>query len=339
MSGKNENNKIQIRFIEQLKNTVPANISLADAMADLLELSTDSAYRRIRGETSLSIDETLKLCNHFKIPFDSLQAQQNTNVSFVYDSFGKDNSDLDPYLNNMLQSLQYIVASKEKHVYFAAEDVPIFHHFEFENLSSFKFFYWKKSILNDVTLEGVKYEKKRISKDTLKIARKIIDLYVQVPSTEVWTEDTIVSTLKQVLFYWEAGLFMNKKDAVLICDEMHEMMNHLQKQAEFSTKFNYDKKQPANHSNNFNLFSSEVMIGNNTVLAEADNFRLTILSFNTIKTLNTTNAVFYDLNDRWMKNLIRKSIPISGVSEKQRYQFFKKVHETIDKIKTKISQS
>lgn len=339
MSTKNGNNtKIQLRFIEQLKNTVPTNMSLADEMADLLEISNDSAYRRIRGETSLSIDETIKLCNHFKIPFDSLIAGQSNHVSFIYDSFGDSNTDLDSYLTTMYQNLLNINTFKDKHVFFAAEDVPVFHHFEFEHLSAFKFFYWKKSILNDPKLEGVKYEKKLINKETLKLAKKIIELYVKIPSTEIWTEDTIISTVKQIIFYWDAGLFTSKKDALLVCDEMHEMLNHIQKQAELSSKFLFSQKNPE-HKNNFNLYASEVMIGNNTVLVEADHFRMTVLSFNTIKTLTSTNNGFNKINDVWMKNLIKKSILISGVSEKQRYQFFRKGHETIDKVKSTITNS
>ncbi|HET6225931.1 MAG TPA: helix-turn-helix domain-containing protein [Bacteroidia bacterium] len=61
----------QIAFIQLIKNSLPSNISLVDELSDLLKISSDSAYRRIRGESALSIEEITVLCKHFKLSFDS----------------------------------------------------------------------------------------------------------------------------------------------------------------------------------------------------------------------------------------------------------------------------
>ena len=52
----------QLVLMQRLKEALPPNISLVDALADLLEVSNDSAYRRIRGETALSIEEIAAIC-------------------------------------------------------------------------------------------------------------------------------------------------------------------------------------------------------------------------------------------------------------------------------------
>jgi hypothetical protein len=41
----------QLQFFKHIKSILPAHLSLVDAVADVLEVSNDSAYRRIRGET------------------------------------------------------------------------------------------------------------------------------------------------------------------------------------------------------------------------------------------------------------------------------------------------
>ena len=53
--------EIQTAFFEQIKNSLPSNLSLVDVIADELEISNDSAYRRIRGEKMLSFEELQKL--------------------------------------------------------------------------------------------------------------------------------------------------------------------------------------------------------------------------------------------------------------------------------------
>ena len=46
----------QTILMERIKDALPSNMSLVDELADLLQVSNDSAYRRMRGETALSIE-------------------------------------------------------------------------------------------------------------------------------------------------------------------------------------------------------------------------------------------------------------------------------------------
>ena len=48
---------IQEDFFRQIKQKLPSHLSMADEIATLLNISQDSAYRRIRGEKPLTIDE------------------------------------------------------------------------------------------------------------------------------------------------------------------------------------------------------------------------------------------------------------------------------------------
>ena len=54
------------------------------------------------------------------------------------------------------------------------------------------------------------------------------------------------------------------------------------------------------------------------------------ITFNTLNSLTTTNRQFCEEIEHWMKNLIKKSTLISGISEKQRFQFFNKIYKSID---------
>ena len=58
---------VQNAFFERVRQKLNANLSLVNEIADVLEMSNDSAYRRLRGETALSLNEAFILANHFQI--------------------------------------------------------------------------------------------------------------------------------------------------------------------------------------------------------------------------------------------------------------------------------
>jgi DNA-binding XRE family transcriptional regulator len=51
----------QILFLEKIQDVLSPNTTLAAELCEKLNCSADSAYRRIRGETLLSIDELITL--------------------------------------------------------------------------------------------------------------------------------------------------------------------------------------------------------------------------------------------------------------------------------------
>jgi transcriptional regulator with XRE-family HTH domain len=326
---------LQVAFFEKLKKTISKNISLADELAEVLGVSLDSAYRRLRGDSALSYDETMTICTKFNISPSIMENKETGFVNFTYKSLGVERVKLSGYLESIKKEFLQLHEFSNIHFYFAAEDVPLFHHLDFEYLTPFKYFYWRKSILNDTTLDGKKFDKKLISPEVINLSKEISRIYQNIESTEVWTEETISSTLSQITYYWDSGLFATKKDALSVCDDVEEMMEHLQLQAEMGTKFPR-KNPPTEGAKNFHLYSCEVQIGNNSMLVQADQLKISLLGFNTFNSLQTFNLNYCLENERWIQNLVKKSILISSVSEKQRFQFFRKVKQMIEEVRKKI---
>jgi len=333
---KKENNKAQLDFINRIKDMIPPNLTLVDELAELLGMSNDSAYRRIRGETALSLEEITLICSKHKISFDSFSNNAQTgSVTFNYRPLENNELNFESYLGNILNDLKKFQAFENKQIIFAAEDIPIFHYFSYPELTAFKMFYWNKSILGVPSLEGKKFEAAYVSKKNIEMARSILEEYISIPSVEIWTEDTVNSTIKQIELYWESGLFKSKEDAIMIFEELEKMLNKIKRQAELSSKF-IDEEKWAQNENNYTLYSSEIMIGNNSILVTMGNIKATYLSHHTFNTMITTNNGFCAETESWLKNLIRKSVQISGVSEKQRYQFFRKIEDAMQRLKAKI---
>ncbi len=329
-------NPIQVKFFERLKLSVPQNVSIANDIADLLEISADGAYRRMRGESVLSMDELVKVCRHYKIPPDMLANPDDTVATFVFRKMINDEEGFDEYINNILNDLKKINASNPKQIIYAASDLPIFHQFSFPYYAAFKVFFWQRAILNIVSTEKKKFSIADITPAMSASCKKIAETYMQIPSIEIWHEDTVVSNLKLIEYAWDSGLFKAKEDALKVCEQVSELLQLVEKQAEKSSKFLQEGKWAENEGN-FTMYYSDMLLTNNHIFVTAGTAKMIYLSHNTFNTMATTNHTFCNETENWLKNLVRKSVMISGVAEKQRHTFFKRSQEKVAALISRIS--
>ncbi len=321
----------QKSFLEKIRYLLPSNMSYVDALAEVLQLSTDSIYRRIRGETSMTIDELATVCRHFRLSFDSLIDCDSGAVTFNHSRVAPDiTSFKNDYLRSILEELILLSKADNTNIIYIADDIPIFHLFAFPELASFKMYYWMKSVLNVPEYQNQKYSFENSDSEIVEIGKKMMEVYASVPSIEIWTEFTVNSLRKQIEYYSEAGFFENSSDAMLICDQASELIRYISSLADRSTK------QSGGSSKNFTMYYSEIEIGNNCIFVNVNNMSRVYLTYNTFNKISTANQKFCDETRTWINYLISKSNLISGVSEKQRLQFVNKMLEQFEDTRKKI---
>lgn len=325
---------VQIRFFKKIKDMLSPRISLVNEVSDLLGISNDSAYRRIRGETVLTMEELLALLKHYKLSLDGLDSADD-NVSFTYKLIDNTDITFEKYLSAILEDMRRIERVAQKEIIYAAKDIPLFHHFRFPELAAFKIFFWMKSILNCPAYESEVFDILSLKSEEMDLGREILKAYTAIPATEIWTEETLNSTLRQVEYFWDSGFFKARKDALLVCDQLHEMLQHIKKQAELGYKYLLHP-EASQEEGNFRLYLSDVMIGNNNILVKLGETQVTYLTHNTLNYLITIDQGFCKETDGWIKNLMRKSTLLSGASEKQRNQFFRKAQDNIRALQGRI---
>lgn len=315
---------IQNVFIQKLKENLPPNLGLAEELAEILDISTDSAYRRIRGETDLSIDEVFKITKKYNISVDSVFANLGDTVTFTYTKLTDNGDNFDKYLNRIHGHVKAIGAFSEKKITYIAEEIPLFYSFFSEKLTQFKLFYWQRSVLSVPDYQGKKFEFGIIPEHQVKLAMSAFEEYKNIPSVEVWTQETIHTVLKQVEFYVDSGVFKKKEDALEIVEEIRSMAQYLEKCAETG------RKEISSTKENLLLYDSEVVLGTNCIYINTGPAKYAYITFNTLNSLTTNNHEFCEETEHWVKNIIKKSTLISGVAEKQRFQFFSKMYKNID---------
>jgi hypothetical protein len=331
-----ENNTVQQRLLGMLQDLTPDKYSLVYELSELLGVSTDSIYRRMRGETLLDINEIQNICLHYNLSFDSICGSERTElVSFRYQPV-IELSDFRKWLGTIENNLKSLQNKKDAHIIYAAIDIPVFHNFRFPLVSFFKTLYWLKSITNHPDYQHIKFSRDNISNEFITAGKALHELYSTIPSTEIWTDLITYSLLRQIDYYWDSGEFATKDDALALCDEVEKELEYLQHAADSGSKIPDQKKLPGD-SVNFRLYDCDIEIANNCILVINGDQKSVYLSTQTFNIILTSNTLFADETHRWLNTLIKKSTLISEVGGKQRSLFFREALEKISQLKHKIT--
>jgi hypothetical protein len=332
-----DNNGVQQLFFQHIKNSLPPHLSLVESIADVLNISNDSAYRRIRGEKQITFEEIQKLSAHFKISLDQFLHLKSD--SFLFSGALPDNTEdyFGIWLDDVLQKLTYIKGFDEKCFYFNTKDLPIFGFFQIPELANFKFFLWMRTFLRYENLKSRKFSLKRPFEEFVEKGKKIIRAYNQIPTVEIWSLDCLNATIRQIEFYKESNVFESDEDVVIIYDKLEELINHYEQQAEVGKKFTIG--EPANSSVvDYSIFLNELSIGDNTVIAELNKTKVSFINHSVISIISTRDERFCNKVYDSMRNLINKSTQISTIGEKTRSHFFMKLRDRINQRKKAITK-
>lgn len=331
------NGSIQTSFLEQIRQALPHSVSFADELAEVLNLSRDSAYRRMRGETVLSLDEIKTLCDHYKVSLDELLSPAAERVSFQLRTLNLESFSLEKWMRSILANLETMnnFNAPDKEVVYDAKDLPIFYNFQFPRLAAFKLYFWGRFFSQEKKFSSGNYNRDIVGNELTSLGEKVWECYSKIPSTEIIRPEMLTVTLHQIEYLHECELFDDKEEARQLCDDCSQLITRLKDQAQLGLK----KVTPdANVAGvRFNLYHNDLLHGDNTILFKMGDKRVSFVTSNTFNIMTTTQPSFCKLTEDHMNNLIRKSIQISATGEKERSKFFNKVEEGVRLVREAVS--
>jgi transcriptional regulator with XRE-family HTH domain len=310
---------IQSVFLEQIRQILPKNLSFPDELAEVLNVSRDSVYRRIRGETILSLEEVKKLCTHYKISLDGLLAPSSEIISFRKRRIDPENFTLEKWLNSILADLERIEPFEDKEVIYSAKDIPPPYYFKFPGLTQFKLFFWLKSYQRHPKFDVMRYDPGMVSQQLIEISKKIWNKYSVIPTSEIWSDETFNVTVRQVQFYYENG-FISLAEARSLIDEYLAMVQEIR---------NYAAQGAKSDRGVFKLYYNEFLLTDTTYLFKIGDQRIASITYNTLNLLTTTQESFCRETEDFLNNVINKSTLISTVGERERNKFFNQMEKRI----------
>ena len=305
----------QIRLFEIIKAKIPDHYRLADVVEELLSVSADAAYRRIRGEKPLTFPELVKLCRHFNLSADQVMNQTPEHGAlFRHATLDvTDQNGYMQYMQGLLNILTQMEAAPDKELLFTALDIPFYHFLKYPELTFFKLYCWD-DVVSRTRITYEDFVKKTDRKSLEKLYEQITAVYSLIPAKELWTDQTINTIISQFDYYFETGAFAKKETALNLLEQLSQLMESIQKDAEKGYKG--DKRTP------FALYLSSVDLANNFMVARIGDRLSCSIKMYIINSITTENPTVCAEAEKWIRDLISKSILISGSSGRERFRFF-----------------
>ena len=122
---------IQMQLFQKIRDQIPGHVSLVEEIAELLEISNDSAYRRIRGEKALSLHEVKKLCQRFNFSIDDLAGSSIETVTFRINLLNEQKYSFQEWFGTLLSYTLNTRKSGQAEVIFILNELNIFHMLQF----------------------------------------------------------------------------------------------------------------------------------------------------------------------------------------------------------------
>lgn len=325
----------QEKLVAILKQSIADNVSLAAELSDLLNISMDSVYRRLRCQSTFSFDEVGLIAGRFGISLDGLFRKEDNQVNFNFNPMYGQPFNFSKYLEWYASYLSDLARIPETNVIYAAEDIPVIRHFKYPHLSAFKAYYWSKAVLNIEVFHSKQFDFSEVSQKLIDNNLKTAEAYSKLNVTEIWSEETITSTLRQIRFYFDCHFFDTHETALIVLKDLRKMLEHMEVECQENESEN--RQRPGD----FRLYVSDLMIGNNCVYIEPGKQgapERVFIGHNTFNTISTSDSKFLTETRHWISNLIRKSILLTGSAEKLRVVFFKKMYDKISNLENYIRQ-
>jgi hypothetical protein len=312
--------KYQELFLKALRAKIPKSVSIIDEIAAVLEISYDASHRRISEKSKFSIDETIKLADHFNISLDNLFSKKEKVIvekTIEIETL----KDMLQYFRTSAEQIEILTRNPKTTLFYSAKDIPLFYFMDGTIISKFKAFVWL-NLLN-TNQKKVSFESFVIEESFAEYMQKIKNVYENTVVNEVWNDTTINSSLQQILYFHEAGL-LSLKNANALCKDLKRIINLIQEKCNAP-------------NSNFNIYYNELILLNNNMLIETEEKLTMFVPYTLLGYFITDNEESCKNVHQFFKQQIINSKPLGQSGIKEQNLFFNRAIRKIDYYIEKIN--
>jgi hypothetical protein len=310
-------------IVNTILRSIPKNIKPVIYLMDLLKLSRESVYRRIRREISFSMEEItlLSLTLGFSIDeiiegnkkerkFFDLQISSDFSETYIGLFKGYDN-----YLQNLLEA-------KKNRVLMALNHIPALFSTFFDNLS--RFFYYKWITENVENASNYSFSNLHIPNDLFYLQEKIAINCKKIGNVVIiFSPHIFLSTIKDILYFYKRK-FLTKDELQLLKNDVLDLIDLGERIAK-NGYFNADS--------HVDFYLSTLNIHSNSVYIQYDSTIETHFWIYSSNPMIIRNSEVCEMQEKWICSIKKHSTLITESNEILQIEFFNKqrayVHELL----------
>ncbi len=331
-----DENQLQIYLLEEIIKKFERRADAVESLCDTLKLARDGVYRRLRSQSVVTPDEILLLARKYNISLDRFIFDKTTSVVWTFNAITRHVKQFEDYIESIVEDSGAMLGLPGAEVWYGTSEIPFFYYIVFPEIISFKLYVWGKTLWKFDYLQNRKYSLDIVPHHALDMAKKAHYNYRMLPSTELWSLSIMDNTLNQIEYHSISDGFENPEDALLLCDKMTELANHMENMALHGRKFGYGQDPELVNGGEFNLYYNEMIYTNNTIYVRSPSIRLVFAVHANPNFLRTQDERIADYTEDWFLSIRNRSTLISRQNEKARKWFFDRLRKRIDSIRTRI---
>lgn len=326
----------QQKFLQTIIDRHDSKKNVIQEIRNVLNIGLDAVYRRLRGETTLTMDQMGLLARHFDISIDELIFGGTSRVLFTFNDFESKVYSIDAYMLTLLNNLKHIRRMSNPKILYASSEIPVFYYNFVPEVFFFKLYVWGRTLWDITHLRENKFSFRLFRPDHFNICQQILDEYSLLPSEELWSINLFDNTLYQIEYHIAAKQMEDGADALKLCEKLYFLVEHFRRMAVAGHKIKKLGAEPT--LTPFHLYHNEMIYTNNQVMVTSDDLDMVFSSFCNPNFIYSREGRTCEYIKNWFEKVQLKSISLSGSNERARNQFFDSIKLKIDSTYANIEK-
>ncbi|GAB5556971.1 MAG: hypothetical protein SchgKO_11840 [Schleiferiaceae bacterium] len=306
---KSEALDFQVALFDRIFNQADNKSDIINELTEVLACSRSSLFRKRAGSTPLSNDELFRLADHFHYSIDEMRGGvQSTHILFKSQNRITNYTDLEIYISQTLGNLAVSQMVPDSHLYYSAKDLPLFDYFADPFLAAFKAFVWVEETAKTQEV----FNARKIPPSLIEKGNQLYNLYLQMPTSEIWSEHTIDNLVDQIKHFWRTERITDG-DAQKLFDSLENVVNLTEKRAANQSKVT---------GKPFQLYWCPFIMGANSGLLSVGETVITYLGYSAINYLMSSHPSVGDNIKKAFYYQSSEGVSVTGLAEEKRNEFF-----------------
>lgn len=325
-------NDLQTKLFDNIRQRAQNPKRWIDEVADVLRKSKHTIYKKIQGESCLSLDEVVTLASHYQLHLDPM-IRPGTVLSFEFPSqnhcrhYGE-------HLSQMRAQLELAEKLPDVQIWHAGIELPWIHDHGFPELVAFKFFIHNKTVWEYSNQSPEQFDLVEAQNDVHfeKELREILQKYYQFPTIEIWNGMILDITLSQIRYALQSHMLTQPEDALSLCDVLDTFITHMEQMAECGYKCLPGERA----GGDFELYHNEIAHTINILLLQSGYGDMLYLGFTNPQYIYSHSNAATESAEHWLRMLRSNATPITRESRKERLVFFTMLRKKVARARAEI---
>lgn len=310
------------KLIAAIQDYMPVNQKSVPFLMDILDISRESAYRRVRGDIPLTLEEAAIISAKLGLSLDELVGQNNKERAFFDLNVSKTPEATETYsqiINNINNIYEKIRKAKSSEVIIANNRVSIVLTANYEYIKKFRYFKWVHQTHN-VPLNFY-FSELEVPSQLNADYKKYAYNYLRLNNITLIIDKNVFSSLIDEMLYYYRRNLIDKEELKAMQEELRQIVNELEQILQTGTN---------KAGVNMLIYLSALNIESNYSYLEYDGNVCSQFWVYTVNPIMVFNHEACAIQKKWLESLMKYSTLITKSNELLQAEFLNTQREYIE---------